>query len=261
MASCFFNERYACPICGRWHAIRDCTRFLVLDPGQRRDKALSNSLCTSCLAQSHERRDCSSETKCQLCYRGHNSLLHPIGPNSCWFSMTAKARIYPTGNGWHRLIRVVVDPNLPHSCISLDGAEELGCRIIKGYTKVTLRHRLFDRDPVELKCAVEDTQYENTPDAPLDSSWVKYHPVVGRAHLADPDWDTPKSYQLIVGADAIPVVLKGAAIAPPGKCSIQFSVFGPMFFGEGKKQPSVISLSMRGSHIEKPTVARQGLQS
>ncbi|XP_075156068.1 uncharacterized protein LOC142229399 [Haematobia irritans] len=256
MASCFFNERYACPICGRWHAIRDCTRFLVLDPARRRDRALSDNLCTSCLAQSHQRRDCPGSSKCQLCNRGHNSLLHPIGPNSCWFPMTAMCRIYPTGEGWSRLVRVVVDPNVTHSCISLDAAEDLGCRILKGYTKVTLRHRIFDRDPVDLRCAVEDTQYGETPKARIDDSWITHHPVVGRAHLADPNWSTPRPYMVIVGADAIPVVLKGAAISPPGKCCIQFSVFGPLLFGEGLRIDPAKAKTSTGRQMEKSAVQR-----
>lgn len=236
MASNNFDARFPCPVCGRLHAIRDCTRFLVLEPSKRRDKALSLGLCTRCLSQTHARRDCPNELTCRLCTREHNTLLHPRGPNTVWFSMTAMARLYPNGMGYCKPIRLLIDPTVPRSCISLEVAEDFRCRIHKGYTWVTLRHRLFDRKPVEIKCVVEDTVYPETPRERIDTSWVFYHPVVSRANLADTNWGRPYPYKMVLGSDAIPQVLKGAAICPPGQCAIQFTIFGPAFFGEGLKE-------------------------
>lgn len=232
-----FNDRYPCPVCTRFHAIRDCTRFLALDIEHRREKVTALRLCRNCLAQSHQRRDCPSDAKCQRCDRNHNSLLHSLAPSNVWIPMTAMVRIYPGRGDWCKEVRVVIDPTRRQSSITMEAAERFHCEIGRGYTSVRLQHRLFDREMVNLRCVVEDTRYGITPCVQLDNAWTRHHPVVGRANLADKYWHLPYPYHMVLASDVASQIFRGNTMGRAGQTIIQFTVFGPVFFGESKREP------------------------
>ncbi|XP_075156246.1 uncharacterized protein LOC142242424 [Haematobia irritans] len=230
-----FDNRYPCPLCSKLHAIRDCTRFLALDIERRREKVEALNLCKNCLAQSHRRKDCPSEVTCLRCRRNHNSLLHLMDPGNVWFPMTAMVRLYPTRDASNKEIRIVIDPSRRYSAITLEAAERCRCELNRGYTSFRLRHRLFDRDMVHVRCVVEDTRYGTTPSAQLDTEWTQKHPVVGRANLADNNWHIPYLYHMVLGADVASQVFIGNTMGRAGQTLIQFTSFGPAFFGEGRR--------------------------
>lgn len=204
-----FNENYPCPMCVRLHSIRDCTRFLILDNEAKFDKIRNWKICSNCFAQSDRRKDCENPSRCHKCTHKHNTLLHAVDLNCTWISMTAMVRIF---NGQDPFERLVIDPNKPRSSITLDAARSYGCNIHRGYTNVTLQHRLFDRCSIEVRCVDEDTDYGRTPHLRLNKTWIHRHAVVGNANLADIRWAEPYPYGMILGADAAHKVLLGAAI-------------------------------------------------
>ncbi|CAG9863717.1 unnamed protein product [Phyllotreta striolata] len=64
-----------CPVCGDDHLVYSCPEFLELDPRQRFREIKRVQVCSNCLGNDHETKDCSSGG-CHKCGRRHHTLLH-----------------------------------------------------------------------------------------------------------------------------------------------------------------------------------------
>lgn len=228
----WFNTNFGCPICNRLHAIRQCTRFLVMDVEKKVRTVADHGLCTSCLAQSHLVRECRSIDRCKRCFQQHNTLLHPMPNDHLWFPMTAEARVYPRPNSErYKLVRMMIDPNAARSSISQTKAKELGCIVRQGRTVVTVAHRLYAHRNMKAECAVENVSERYTPQDEIDNSWIR-HRALEVTH-ADIEWYSRDSYHMVLGADVIPKILIGATTGKPGRVYVQKTIFGDAYFGEG----------------------------
>lgn len=236
MARQMFNEKYPCPLCERLHSIRECSQFLVLPIPTKRQKVVELGLCGNCLAQSHRRPNCISKDVCRLCKKNHHSLLHPMDPKHFWFPMTAMVR-FSNGTTQGRELRLVIDPSVPRSTITLEAAERCRCSVRQGYTTVTLKHRLHDREPIEVRCLVLDKEFGFTPERLINREWAMHHPVAGNTNAADIWWFKPYRYFMILGADVSGKVFRGGgSMGKAGETFIQNTIFGPAYFGEAKEQ-------------------------
>ncbi|XP_022160658.1 uncharacterized protein LOC111026817 [Myzus persicae] len=65
-----------CSCCQGDHAIYRCNTFKKWSAVKRRDYALKNRLCFSCLSASHMVNACSSKYNCKACGQRYNTLLH-----------------------------------------------------------------------------------------------------------------------------------------------------------------------------------------
>lgn len=235
MTNRLFNERYPCPICGRFHAIRECSHFLALPIPTRRHKVIELKLCRNCLAQSHQRPDCTSRDRCIVCQRNHHSLVHPMDPGHFWFPMTAMARFYSTTTSSGKEIRLLIDPTIKVSCITLDEAERRSCVIRHGYTTVRLQHRLFDHAPIEVRYAIVNRNFEMTPRFDINRDWALNHPIASPNHAADKSWLKRYRYFIMLGSDVgHKMFCGGGASGKPCETYVHHTVFDPGYFDEAQ---------------------------
>lgn len=66
-----------CNMCGTYHAVKSCRKFLAMQFIKRQQYVETNRYCTNCLARSHDFRACPSEDRCRICDGFHHTLLHP----------------------------------------------------------------------------------------------------------------------------------------------------------------------------------------
>lgn len=189
MAARLFNDRYPCPICERFHSLRDWTKFLVLPIPVKRQKVVALKLCQNCMAKSRHLLSCHSD------------------PTHCWF---------PMGE-----LRIQIDPNLALSCVTVEGADRLRCKVRQGFTKIQLQYRREDRPNVELRCAGNDFLLQDVCDA--DQWWWRQYSVY-----------------MVLGADWAHKVFKGPAVVKTGQGFLQATIFGTAYFGEGQPVKSSI---------------------
>jgi hypothetical protein len=58
------------------HIILKCPEFQKLDANVRNNEAKQRKLCLNCLRDNHLIADCRSSSKCNICHKRHNTLLH-----------------------------------------------------------------------------------------------------------------------------------------------------------------------------------------
>ncbi|XP_039967620.1 uncharacterized protein LOC120779439 [Bactrocera tryoni] len=71
-------QRIRCPLCRRPHRLSHRGIFKGIPPMQRQQVAQAHGYCLNCLATSHATQECPSHNRCQICVRGHHTLLHRI---------------------------------------------------------------------------------------------------------------------------------------------------------------------------------------
>lgn len=232
-----FNADYSCPLCNRLHAVRQCTRFLVMTLEKKLRAVAHHGLCTNCLAQSHRLPNCRSIDRCRRCMQDHNSLLHPMSAGTIWFEMTAQVRVITHPGARPRETRLLIDPNAARSSITFAEALHLGCIVRNGRTTVTIYHRRYEKRRVEVECAVEHKKYNFNPESRIGREWNKTRAQNADIAEADLWWFDPARYSIILGADVTKQVLIGPAAGRPGQIYSQETVFGQAYFGEGRVAP------------------------
>lgn len=221
-----FNLEFGCPICNRLHAIRQCTRFLVMDVEQKLRFVAQKSLCYNCLAQSHGRNGCKSIDRCRRCMQDHNTWLHPIPEGNVWVQMTAYIRIITRPGEKPQFTRALIDPNASRSSITDSEASYLGCKISKGRTTFIVYHSREEGRRIEVDCVVEKTSYGRSPKYDVE----RYDS--GSSEDASRNWHKSLDYFVILGADVQNKIFIGPAIGRPGHIYIQDTAFGYVYFGE-----------------------------
>ncbi|XP_028176994.1 uncharacterized protein LOC114364858 [Ostrinia furnacalis] len=71
-----------CVYCDQEHKINYCSQFMKQSVDDRRDFVRQKRLCFNCLRLGHLARDCKNNTRCKICRRLHNTLLHLAGSSS-----------------------------------------------------------------------------------------------------------------------------------------------------------------------------------
>ncbi|XP_073819544.1 uncharacterized protein [Musca autumnalis] len=233
-----FNTNYLCPVCNRPHAIRQCTAFLAMDSLQRSVVVVNKELCKNCLAQTHNRWQCPCPENCKRCGDFHHSLLHHPPVDHVWFAMSAMVRVYTCKGRRSQTSRAILDPNLKRSYITQDEAIDLHCIVDKDMrTVVPLRHFSDEQPPVRVECVVTNRQFGLSPSARIDKNFKVPSKLSEETWDADRWWFKPSPYQIILGEEACREIFVGPTVARPGNVFTQDSVFGQLYFDEGKKVP------------------------
>ncbi|XP_073813828.1 uncharacterized protein [Musca autumnalis] len=232
-----FNENFPCPVCKRPHALRQCTSFLALDDHKKGDIILKTGVCINCLAQTHKRSQCRSQDVCRRCKGFHHSLLHYLPDGFIWFSMTALIRIYTCTGRRAQTTRVLLEPNSKWSFIAVEEARKLHCIIDDNRTTVVLQHSSLDKRRVQVECVVRDRVFGFAPTSRVDEHFNLPDEIPVDVDNADKWWYMSSPYYLILGAEACRDIFTGPTVAQPGKIFTQNSVFGQLYFGEGRVVP------------------------
>lgn len=227
-----FNENYKCPLDGKLHAIRQCTKFSVM-PVEKKLRVVSRyGLCYNCLAISHSRADCKSIDRCRRCKQDHNSWLHPVPEGRIWVQMTAQIRVV-TGVGKKPLPTLaLIDPNTTKSSITLHEADALQCKVAHRRTTVKILHR-DQKKYFTAELLVVDETFGRTPKADIECDVRRDVPN----GLADRRYYRSREYSVVLGADVMNRVLIEKAVGRPGSLQVQDTVFGFAYFGEGVLEP------------------------
>ncbi|XP_037822392.1 uncharacterized protein LOC119611015 [Lucilia sericata] len=230
-----FNTDYGCPLCNRLHAIRQCSRFIVMPVELKLRVVAQNLLCYNCLAQSHSRANCRSIDRCRRCMQDHNTWLHPLPQGRIWFPMTALIRVV-TNHDTDVFIRALIEPTAARSAIMKREVEELGLRISKGRTDIVVYHRREEKRRITVECILEDKIYGRSPIVNVERADKYPRPTTVDRANADVHWHISCPYQLILGADTMSRILIGPAMSRPGQLYAQNTIFGIAYFGEGVKR-------------------------
>lgn len=231
MAGVMFNRNYKCPLDDKYHAIRQCTKFIVVPVEQKLRIVAQYALCYNCLAQSHTYVQCKSIDRCRQCTRKHNSWLHPVPEGKIWVRMTAHLRVAAKPGQKPIKTRALIDPWASRSSITLREAGELQCTITSGRTKLTIFHEQTQRY-FNVELAVEDKSYGRSPltNVRRDCCSDKIEGYANR------HWNKSLPYYVILGSDVTSRILIGPAVGKPGGLLAQDTVFGLAYFGEAYVQ-------------------------
>lgn len=227
-----FNTNYCCPLCNRKHAIRVCSRFIVMPVEQKLRVVSQNSLCYNCLAQSHTRETCKSIDRCWRCRQDHNSLLHPTLADKVWVKMTAHIQVIPGPDRKELWTRALIDPTAARSAITLQEAQELGCVINRGRTVLSVCYRNEKNRRLEVEMVVEAKRYGRSPSHSVECDY-REDPVDGSANRY---WHRSLEYYIVFGSDVMSRILEGRARGKPGHLYVQDTIFGLTYFGEALKK-------------------------
>jgi hypothetical protein len=65
-----------CFICSYSHMLADCPQFKKMTLGDRRETLKKKGICFACLSGHHLSKDCRRRKTCEICKKGHATLLH-----------------------------------------------------------------------------------------------------------------------------------------------------------------------------------------
>lgn len=65
-----------CLLCDKNHPIKYCTKFRWMLKEERREVLLRHKYCLNCLSDRHERKDCTSKNRCDICSGAHHTMIH-----------------------------------------------------------------------------------------------------------------------------------------------------------------------------------------
>lgn len=230
-----FNTNFPCPLCNKLHAIRKCSRFVVMNVEKKLRIVSQLSLCYNCLAQSHSRTECRSIDRCRRCLQDHNTWLHPLTADRIWFPMTANILVRPRRDGTELYMRVLIDPTAARSTVMKWESDDLKCIVKEGRTIMTLIQKNVENRPIDIEFVVENKIYDRTPTVQIEyKDKYTYYDRKNKAN-ADPHWFMSRRNQIILGADVMNQVLLGPIKPRPGHIYVQETVFGLAYFGEGIK--------------------------
>ncbi|XP_046812010.1 uncharacterized protein LOC124421204 [Lucilia cuprina] len=230
-----FNTDFCCPLCNRPHAIRQCSRFIVMPVELKLRVVAQYLLCYNCLAQSHSRAECKSIDRCRRCMQDHNTLLHPLPEGRIWFPMTATVRVV-TRNPIDVFIKALIDPTAARSSILKSEANELGFRVFQGRVTITVYHSREEKRRISVECVVDSKCYGLSPIVNSERPDRYPRPIAVDRANADVHWNISSPYMLILGADVMSKVLIGPATRRQGQLYAQNTIFGVAYFGEGVKR-------------------------
>ncbi|XP_049318625.1 uncharacterized protein LOC125780372 [Bactrocera dorsalis] len=87
------KKHTSCELCKRRHKLISCQRFKNLNINERNNFFRSKRLCTNCLSNTHNLKNCKSKFNCLYCHKRHHTMLHysryPISSQSSAFSKKA----------------------------------------------------------------------------------------------------------------------------------------------------------------------------
>nr|CAH7729894.1 unnamed protein product [Callosobruchus chinensis] len=157
------NSKYVCYLCKGDHTLFYCPDFHNMAVKDRVVKAKSMKVCQNCLKKNHTSSECRW-SGCKICNMKHNTMLHVSSDTAASSAVTIAQ-----SNSAH------VQENV--ELLNQDSVNTIHCTLATAKNGITA----------------------NIPDVPIDSSYLNI-PV--NIQLADPDFDTPQSIDILIGANA-----------------------------------------------------------
>ena len=78
-AEVFHNsENKKCIFCKESHNVKNCEKFLALSVEDRNERLSGLGCCFKCLALGHIKKECKARLVCDICQKGHHTLLHGL---------------------------------------------------------------------------------------------------------------------------------------------------------------------------------------
>ena len=260
-----------CPVCKQSHRIYLCPKFTSSEVSVRRETAKELRLCFNCLRHGHAIRNCSSKTVCRTCGQKHHTLLHDSSlkiprrsdtsefaghqkdttkHTPCTMLSTAMVSIK---DSFGKLVscRALLDSGSQMSFITHTMVEKLklnkertqlslsgvGGITTNKYTSRTTLDLATDQGTIEVKAYVLKTITGCIPSRPLDISRL---PSLKQYYLADPNFNTSASVDLLLGADIFEkLIMNQREEITPG-LFLRKTIFGWVFVGQQESQTSTV---------------------
>lgn len=227
----WFNPNFVCPLCERFHAVRQCTRFQSMDVEMKLRAVAHHGLCSNCLAQSHRRPSCQTLDRCKRCLQDHNTWLHPIPRGKIWVRMAAMVRIIAHPGAPDRWTRALIDPTIARSAIMASEAKLLHCKIQGGRTQIIVCNSRYEGRRVKVMCNVENMEYGCNPEVSVERTQRHLVGSGNSVENACRSWHIKAPYYLILGSDVAPHIFTNIAKGRPGRLYAQDTIFGITYFG------------------------------
>ena len=230
---------YNCPLCQDKHYAYSCRIFRDKTPAQKKDFAVTHSLCFRCLKPGHTPKECRNFRVCQACQGPHNTFLHEVlsGTKPATVAGTVNTVVSTSANNLNRNkllmtcqamatgptgktmpIRMLLDSGADISSVTTRVANHLKLKrmgppvLVETYggkEEQAVRSAEFsitslvNKDwRLALTVLVTDKIIGVQPRQ--DASVVKAMAEKEGWVLADPQFDQPERIDVLLGADALP---------------------------------------------------------
>ncbi|XP_076667997.1 uncharacterized protein LOC143368801 [Andrena cerasifolii] len=228
----------SCGLCGANHFVLFCDLYKSKTVRERREALLTAKLCYNCLGR-HQVKDCGSEKRCQLCNGKHHTTIHEDSTNSsevieattntsCCSANSLSAVLLATArlrvlqpDGGSRIVRALIDqgsevslliealaqqlrlPRRPAN-IRLVGVGNHSPERIRGKVQLefTAHFNSTTRHVIAALVLPKITSYQPR----LDGRTTKWSHL-GELTLADPSFESEGPIEMLLGADALALVL------------------------------------------------------
>lgn len=258
-----------CPLCkDDCHYLHKCKTFKDWNVTSRWNYVRDKHICFNCLFHNHTTKECPMNFVCQVCKQRHHSLLHQdelkgskltsslFGTCHHTSKDSVVRGILPTAvincrdvSGHLQPIRVILDTGSENSFITETCMELLGLHREKAYLSVTgisgsdagstrgktrlkLSSRFDENQSVDIDAYVLSKLTRKVPEAPID---IRDWEFAKGIRLADPDFQTPNTVDVIIGASTVFSLLRGQRIVGSSTSQIaQSTIFGFIMTGEQK---------------------------
>lgn len=231
------NQVISCSLCpGESHQLYQCKVFKGWNVISRRDYVRNKFICFNCLYRNHTAKECPMNFVCQTCKQRHHTLLHPDEPNKPTeiastssgvnsFHGTSDGSIVrgivPTAvvncqDGYNKLqpIRAIFDTGseisfITESCVQQLGLTRENARLAvngisksdagrtRGKTELRISSRFDANESATIDAYILVSLTSKMPQLPLNRrDWD----FVDDLPLADPEFDKPKTVDVIIGS-------------------------------------------------------------
>ncbi|XP_070515396.1 uncharacterized protein [Cardiocondyla obscurior] len=252
-----------CLICKEQHPLFKCDKYLRMNAKDRNNLISKGKRCFNCLG-SHQVKHCKSTRRCLSCGRKHHTTLHSkdtqIKHNQD-FSATCRALLRKQ-DGEFLVVRLLLDQGAEKSLIEEDTVRQAGLKrysdstallgiggVMSGKTRgrVTIQlNSIYDK---RVKCTMDVLILPRlTASIPPFSLKRRTWPHIKELLLADPDYASKGSINIIIGADHFGLIIKYGLIKGDASTPLaQETIFGWALSGPTSLEPK-LSTSINVHH-------------
>lgn len=225
-----YNDAFKCPLCHTRHSFRHCRSFLQARPSEKHAIVRKYQGCVNCLGLGHRVITCPWNEGCRVCNLAHHTWLHPLDVNrEVWLRMTAEVMMHLPGlDETPRKVRVLIDPLYDESSLELGSPSNFVMYPSPATVVLTSTNNNVRTYTAKLNVELESELL--SPRHAVDLQCVKK--VYPKKAIADPHFETPGKYNVVLGKSASNGIFLGLPIIEPGMPYAQNTIFGWTFFGD-----------------------------
>ncbi|XP_066585627.1 uncharacterized protein [Prorops nasuta] len=246
---------FSCFLCQANHKLNSCPQFNSMTPRQRYDWCKKSKLCLNCLHKSHSISECKSTFRCLTCKAKHHSKLHfgtknqnspspnddgsrkdasldpaPDNPISANLATVTRAVLLATA-------QILVSDSFDRrsSSVAILGVGGQITSQARGEASISI----LSRSSTSFKCSCFALILNKLTCLlpPRDLHAKEWHHL-SKLQLADPDFASPGTIDVILGADVYGSILQEGFIRGPTDAPVaQKTVFGWILTGVVDSRP------------------------